>query len=100
MSLTESGAYPPGAEHDPRAPYNQDEDTSYADAEKAIEALNGMRLYESSSHDIDADLDVFDIDLPKYDSSRSWEELGFTEQALWNTYAALLQCFAYAVLER
>lgn len=92
--------YPPGAENDPFAPYNQEEDDEYAEFEAKIEALDGQELYESSSHDIDADLDVFDLDcFRRYDDSRDWNELSEHEQKLWEAYAEVRQGFAYLLLE-
>lgn len=98
MSLSN---YPPGAENDPFAPYNQvDEDDEYAEAEAKIEALDGQELYESAGADINADLDVFDLKLfRRYDDSRKWSELSEHEQKLWDTYAEVRQGFAYLLLE-
>lgn len=101
MSLLESGAYPPGSENDPNAPWNDfDTDSDYADAEASIEALDGQQLYESPNHDIDAELDVFESNhFRLYDSSRNWNELSAGEQALWNTYAEVRQGFAYLLIK-
>ena len=98
--MVESGWYPPGAENDPEAPWNQDEDNEYAEAEAKIEALDGQELYESAGADIDADMDVFDLKvLRRYDDSRKWSELSEYEQKLWNAYAEVRQGFAYLLLE-
>lgn len=98
--MVESGWYPPGAENDPEAPWNQDEDNEYAEAEAKIEALDGQELYESAGADIDADMDVFDLKvLRRYDDSRKWSELSEHEQKLWDAYAEVRQGFAYLLLE-
>lgn len=49
MGFMESGYYPPGAEHDPRAPYNQSEDDWGDDDERehhyACALLSGFNTY-------------------------------------------------------
>lgn len=98
MSLSN---YPPGVtDADIDRHFGDDDDNDYADAEAAIEALDGQILYESSGDDIDADLDVFDSNrFSRYDASRPWSSLTEQEQALWNTYAEVRQGFAYLLLE-
>ena len=93
--MRESGYYPPGAENDPRAPWNEVEGE---DATEVIDDLDGKSFYESHNHEIDGSLDCYDgrveFEVPDL-LSRPWRDLSEEERALFEQYAAVVRGFAH-----
>ena len=93
--MRESGYYPPGAENDPRAPWNEVEGE---DATEVIDDLNGKDFFESSNWDLDATLDCFDgrvkFEVPNLYAKR-WVDLTRAEQEAFEAYAVAVRAFAH-----
>lgn len=97
--MRESGYYPPGAENDPRAPWNETEadsdaaEEAYAKMTKRIGAITGKALYESGTVDVDAMLDYYELAVfDRHDDEIPWDSLSAMAQAIWN---ALAEIYAY-----
>jgi len=92
--MRESGYYPPSAEHDPRAPWNEVE---AEDATEIIDDMDGKDFFESSAWDVDATLDCFDgrvkFEVPNLYSKR-WVDLTEAERAAFEAYAVAVRAFA------
>ena len=91
--MTESGYYPPGAEHDPNAPWNQVDNP-----EREIEVTVSVTLsktvkikvsdYEITDSGKDEDGEYFeDIDYSNYDLKGAVEEQIVLPQKAWNYIA-------------
>ena len=92
--MRESGYYPPGAENDPRAPWNEVE---AEDATAVIEDMDGKDFFESANWDLDGTLDCFDgrvrFEVPNLYRKR-WVDLTEAEREAFEAYAVAVRAFA------
>lgn len=103
--MRESGYYPPGAENDPRAPWNEtddDEDAreeAWAQMTKRVGAITGKSLYESGSVDIDAMLEFYELPVfNPHDDKKPWDELTAIDRANWNGLAEIYAFFGHDLI--
>lgn len=103
--MMESGFYPPGAEHDRNAPWNETDDDqdaredAYRRMTETIGKITGKDLYEANGDDVDAMMDTYDLPVfDKYDQERDWEELPPAEKAMWNAYAEIHAYFGHQLI--
>ena len=100
--MRESGYYPPGAENDPRAPWNDDDDDQDAREEayrlmtRRIGKITGRELYESKSVDVDTMMDYYEVAVfDKFDDTVPWEDLTAMDHAMWNAFAEVYAYFGH-----